>query len=98
MTNQKKYKHQKEYTEEFREQIAKLKTNGKSSGELGKTYGISRTSINTWARMYEKTGSFREKDNMSEAEKEAKELREENRRLKMEVDILKQAALIMARK
>jgi len=91
-------KHQKDYTDEFREQIAKLKLSGKSNEELIKTYGISRTSIDTWTRMYKSTGSFREKDNMSELEKEVKVLREENRRLRMESDILKQAALIMARR
>ena len=91
-------KHQKDYTDEFREQIAKLKLSGKSNEELIKTYGISRRSIDTWTRMYKSTGSFREKENMSELEKEVKTLREENRRLRMESDILKQAALIMARK
>ena len=91
-------KHQKDYTDEFREQIAKLKLSGKRNEELIKTYGISRTSIDTWTRMYKSTGSFREKDNMSELEKEVKVLREENRRLRMESDILKQAALIMARR
>ena len=94
----KKPKHQKDYTDEFREQIAKLKVSGKSNAELIKTYGISRTSIDTWTRMYTKTGSFREKDNISELEKEVKVLREETRRLRMENDILKQAALIMGRR
>ncbi len=45
-----------------------------------------------------KTGSFKEKDNRTEEESELLALRKENQRLKMENDILKQAALIMGRK
>jgi len=45
-----------------------------------------------------KTGSFKEKDNRTEEEYELIALRKENQRLKMENDILKQAALIMGRK
>ena len=91
-------KTQKDYTDEFREQIVKLKQGGKSNKELGRTYGISRTSIANWVRMYGNSGSFREKDNESALEKEVKELRKENQRLKMEADLLKQCALIMARR
>ncbi len=41
---------------------------------------------------------FKEKDNRSPEENELNALRKENQRLKMENDILKQAALIMGRK
>ncbi|WP_233520969.1 hypothetical protein [Thomasclavelia ramosa] len=44
------------------------------------------------------TGSFHIEDNRSDEEKEPIRLRKENQRLKMENDILKQAALIMGRK
>jgi transposase len=98
MKTEKNYKHQSEYTDEFREQIAKLKLSGRSNEDLMKTYGISRTSINTWAKMYDKSGSFRQKDNESDLEKEVKTLRKENQQLKMEADLLKQCALIMARR
>ena len=91
-------KTQKDYTDEFREQIVKLKQGGKSNAELTRTYGVSRTSIANWVKMYGKSGSFREKDNESAIEKELKELRKENQRLKMEADLLNQCALIMARR
>ena len=48
-----------------------------------------------WIQKYNKTGSFKESDNISEEEKE---LKKEVQQLKMENDILKQAALIMGRK
>ncbi|PSK01719.1 IS3 family transposase, partial [Brevibacillus porteri] len=44
------------------------------------------------------TGSFKEKDNRTAEQTELIELRKENQRLKMENDILKQAALIFGRK
>ncbi|RKD25360.1 hypothetical protein BET04_03815 [Caminicella sporogenes] len=44
------------------------------------------------------SGSFKAKDNRSQEENELIRLRKENQRLKMENDILKQAALIMGRK
>ena len=91
-------KTQKDYTDEFREQIVKLKQGGKTNKELSRTYGISRTSITNWVRMHGNSGSFREKDNESALEKEVRELRKENQRLKMEADLLKQCALIMARR
>ena len=61
-------KTQKDYTDEFREQIVKLKQGGKRNKELNRTYGISRTSITNWVKMYGNSGSFREKDNESALE------------------------------
>ena len=76
----------------------KLANNGKAVVQIEKEYGISRTTIYTWIRKHEKTGSFRNKDNRSATENEINQLRKENKQLRMEVDLLKQAALIMARK
>jgi len=44
------------------------------------------------------SGSFKEKDNRSSEEAELLKLKKENQQLKMENDILKQAALILGRK
>ena len=44
------------------------------------------------------TGSSREKDNRTVEEQELIQLRKENQQLRMENDVLKQAALIFARK
>ncbi|EGQ2769082.1 IS3 family transposase, partial [Staphylococcus pseudintermedius] len=43
-------------------------------------------------------GSFNHKDNLTDEEKELMSLRKEVKQLKMENDILKQAALIIGRK
>ena len=52
----------------------------------------------SWIREYEDSGSFKAADNRSDEENELIRLRKENQQLKMENDILKQAALIMGRK
>ena len=48
-----------------------------------------------WIQKYNKTGSFKESDNISEEEKE---LKKEVQQLRIENDILKQTALITGRK
>jgi len=86
------------YTEEFKEQIVKLHASGKTSGELEKEYGVSRTTINIWVKQHGNSGKFGVTANLSEVEKENRRLQKENKHLRMENDILKQAAVIFARK
>ena len=105
-------KNQVSYTDEFREQIAKLVLSGKPVAHIVKEYGIAKSTINTWTEKYKKSGSFREADNRSFEDTELIRLRKENKQLKMEVDLIttpkskssflgipvQQAALIMARR
>lgn len=88
----------KRYNEEFKKQIVELINNGKSPNEIVKEYSIARSTVNKWVNDYTTSGSFKAKDNRTEEENELIKLRKENQRLKMENDILKQAALIMGRK
>jgi transposase len=86
------------YTDEFKKKIVELKQNGKITSELVKEYGVAKSTILTWEKQFANSGKFSIKDNLSEEEKELRVLRKENKQLKMENDILKQAALIMAKK
>jgi len=90
-------KKQPTYTSDFKSKISELRESGKSISELSREYGIAKGTISIWHNQYKSTGSFRTSDNLSEEEKELKHLRKENKQLRMEVDILKQAALIMGR-
>ncbi|WP_342256343.1 ATP-binding cassette domain-containing protein [Spiroplasma endosymbiont of Poecilobothrus nobilitatus] len=56
------------------------------------------TTIYSWVKNYNNSGSFKSKDNRTLEENEIITLRKELKDLKMENDILKQAALIMAKK
>ena len=91
-------KNQNSYTEEFRKKIVQLLESGKSIGELSREYGLSKSTIHTWQSRYQKTGSFKMSGNESEVEKQLKIALKENKQLRMENDILKQAALIFAQR
>ena len=86
------------YEDSFKKQIVNLFKNGKSVLEISKEYGISRASVYKWVKENDNTGSFRACDNRTLEENELIKLKKQNKQLEMEVDILKQAALIMGRK
>ena len=88
----------KRYNEEFKKQIVELINSEKNINEVVKEYNIARSPVNKWVKDYSSSGSFKAKDNRSDEENELLKLKKENQRLKMENDILKQAALIMGRK
>ena len=86
------------YSEEFKEQMIKLYQSGKTRAELIKTYDLTASAFDRWVKQDKTTGSFKTKDNLTEEQVEVLRLKKENKKLKMEVDILKQATLIMGRK
>lgn len=94
----KKSNRAKRYSEDFKKQIAELINIGKSPQEIIDEYKIARSTIHKWSRDYNNSNSFSAKDNRTEEENELIKLRKNNRQLRMENDILKQAALIMGRK
>ncbi len=86
------------FTDEFKTQMVQLYLNGKRKSDIIREYELTPSALDRWIQQHEDTGSYREKDNRSEEENELIRLRKENQRLKMENDILKQAALIIGRK
>ena len=94
MTKRKK----RTFTNEFKEQIVRLHESGKPRSEIIKEYDLTPSAFDKWVRQHKSTGSFNEKDNRTPEQEELIRLRKENKRLAMENDILKQAALIMRRK
>ena len=86
------------FTEEFKRQLVQLHKNGKPRGEIIKEYDLTPSAFDTWLRRIKATGSSREADNRTPEQEELLRLRKENQRLKMGVDILKQAALILGQK
>ncbi|AJK27698.1 transposase [Paenibacillus larvae subsp. larvae] len=86
------------FTDDFKRQMVQLHENGKSRAAIINEYELSASALDRWIKQANQSGSFSEKDNRSLEENELIALRKENQRLKMEVDILKQAALIMGRK
>ena len=86
------------FTTEFKKQMVQLYENGKSRATIVAEYDLTPSALDRWIKQAQTSGSFKEKDNRSTEENELIALRKELQRLKMENDILKQAALIMGRK
>src|SRR5699024_12482292 len=86
------------FTNEFKEQIIQLHLSRKSRSEIIKEYELTPSSFDKWMNQYRNTRSFNEKDNRTSEQEELIKQRKENKRLMMENDILKQAALIIGRK
>lgn len=78
--------------------MVELYNAGKSRAEIVREYNLTASALDRWITRINKTGSSREADNRSDLENELIKLRKENRRLQIENDILKQAALIFAQK
>jgi transposase len=86
------------YTEEFKNQIVQLYLNNKPRQDIIREYELTPSTFDKWVKQNQTSGSFKEKDNRSPDEAEMIKLRKENQQLKMENDILKQAALIFGRR
>lgn len=86
------------FTAEFKLQMVQLYENGKSRADIVREYDLTPSALDSWIKKHQNTGSFKAKDNRSPEENELIEMRKELQRLRMENDILKQAALIMGRK
>ena len=88
----------KRYNDEFKKKIVDLANNGKKISDIVDEYGVARSTVHKWKKDFNGSGSFKAKDNRTDEEKELLKLRKENKQLKMENDILKQAALILGQK
>jgi len=91
-------KKQPSYSDEFKRNIVALTQSGRTIREISNEYGVSKSAIHSWKVQYQNSGSFKAKDNISESEQELRQLRKDNKQLRMENDVLKQAALIFAQK
>ena len=86
------------FTEAFKKQMVDLYNAGKSRAEIAKEYDLSPSALDRWISRINKTGSSKEKDNRTEAEKELLALRKEKAAHRLEHEIGKKAALIFATK
>jgi transposase len=85
------------YAPEFRAQLVALVRAGRTPEELAREFEPSSQSIRHWARQAERDVGQRAEGLTSAERAELAELRRENRRLKIERDILSKAAAWFAR-
>ena len=98
MTEPKQRRKPRKYTDEFMKQLVDLYHSGKRRCDICREYDIATSLFDKWVKQEENSGSFHEKDNRTPEQEELIRLRKENRLLRMENDIFKQAALILGRK
>ncbi|HEO7463978.1 TPA: IS3-like element ISSag2 family transposase [Streptococcus agalactiae] len=86
------------FTDDFKQQIVDLYNVGRKRSSLIKVYELTPSTFDKWVRQAKTTGSFKSVDNLTDEQRELIELRKHNKELEMQLDILKQAAVIMAPK
>jgi len=78
--------------------VKKVIEQGLAYREVARGLGIGDTMIRSWRKAFEADGTLQaEIENSPSVESELKRLREENRQLKMERDILKKATAFFAK-
>jgi transposase len=88
----------RKFTPEFKAEAVELLINsGKSVSEIARDLGISDGTLGNWVKASKKRGEVKEKPLEIDERARLKELEEENRRLKMEREILKKAAAWFAK-
>ncbi len=93
-----KSKKRKNYTKAFKEEAVKLITDeGYSFAEAGRNLGLNPNLISRWKRELDGDRSEMSPEQLVTMRAELKELRKENKRLKMEREILKKAAAFFAK-
>jgi len=88
----------KKYTQEYKDEAVELViSSGRPMAEIARDLGINEGTLGNWVNAARKSGKLKDKPLETDERAELKELREENRRLKMERDFLKKAAAWFAR-
>ena len=90
----------KRYTREFKQDAIRLVTEqGYKQTEAAKNLGIDRSMLVRWMREFraDESEAFRGNGKLTAEQEELRRLREENRRLRMERDILKKATAFFAK-
>lgn len=90
----------REFSKEFkRDAISLVTEQGYTRVEAAKSLGIHSALLSRWIREHQedKGDAFRGRGKLKSEQNELNQLREENKRLKMEKEILKKAALFFAK-
>lgn len=88
----------RKFTAEFKAESVELVINsGRPVAEVARDLGINEGTLGNWVNAAKKRGEFTEKPLEVDERARLKELEEENRRLKMEREVLKKAAAWFAK-
>ena len=81
-------RHPRHFTDEFKRQIVDLYNAGKPKREIMDEYDLGKSTVERWIKSINATGSPRAACNRTPEQNRILELERENRRLRMEVDVL----------
>lgn len=90
--------HPRHFTVEFKRQIVDLHSAGKPKRVAMDEHGLGKSAVERRVESINATSSPRAADNRTPGQNRILEIEREDRRLRMEVDVLKRAAPIYARK
>ena len=90
--------HPRHFSDDFKRQIVELCNAGKPMSEIMAECDLGRSTVRRRITSINATGSPRAADDRTPDRARVVELEREGRRLRMEVDVLKQAAPMLARK
>ena len=80
----------KKYTQEYKDEAVELViSSGRPIAEIARNLGINEGTLANWVNTAKKSGKLKEKPLDTDERAELRELRDENRRLRMERDFLK---------
>lgn len=82
-------KHLRHFSEEFKRQIVELHNAGKPVSEIMSEYDLGRSTVRRWITRINETGSSKAADSRTPEQQRLLELEKGNKRLRMEVDVLK---------
>jgi transposase len=85
------------YAPEFRHQLIELVHSGRTPEELSREYEPTAQTIHNWVKQADVDAGIRSDGLTTEEREELRALRRENKRLRMEQEILKKAAAWFAR-
>ena len=85
------------YTPEFRQQMVALVRSGRTPESLSREFEPSAQSIRNWVEQSDRDAGFRADGLTSTERQELRQLRRDNKRLRVERDILAKAAAWFAR-
>ena len=91
-------KHPRHFTDDFKRRIVSPCNAGKPPSEIMREHDLGSTTLRRRIDSIDATGSPRAADNRTPGQNGIIESERENERLRMEVDVLKQAAPISARR
>lgn len=88
-----------EYSEDFKSQMIRLRESGKPRKEILKEYNLKDSTFDRWVKEFKEPSNRSNPEvKLSDEQKYIAELERKNRQLEMEVDILKQATLIIGKR